>query len=43
VSGIIESKYLHKNIIKATDLFEEKKTKNQPLFYIYDDGTDRAY
>ena len=36
----IEEHTTHKELLKATDLLgRETKEKNQPLFYIYDDGT----
>ena len=38
---ILEEYPANKELLKVTDLLgrETKGTKNQPLFYIYDDGT----
>jgi hypothetical protein len=40
-STVIEEYNANKGILKITDLLgrETKGVKNQPLFYIYDDGT----
>ena len=40
-SSIIENYKSNKELLKVTDILgrESKGTKNQPLFYIYDDGT----
>ena len=37
----IEEHFKNKELIKITDLLgrEAKASKNEPLFYIYDDGT----
>ena len=37
---LVNDHILNKNLVKVTDLLgRETKQKNQPLFYIYDDGT----
>ena len=36
----VEEHFINKRLLKVTDLLgKEKKQTNQPLFYIYDDGT----
>ena len=39
--SLIEEQETNKELLKVTDLFgrETKGSKNEPLFYIYDDGT----
>ena len=40
-TAIINEHNLHKQLIQVIDVFGRESTelKNQPLFYIYDDGT----